>query len=77
MLQSDRSAILLQNNNVLAFCSFSTIGTDNKIPVFGCYNYANEREDLIDLKKKETKMESIRSFFKDAAKKGASVFKVT
>ena len=77
MLQRDCSAILLHNNNVLAFCSFSTIGTDDKIPIFGCYNYANEREDLTNLKKEETKTKSIRSFFKDAAKTGASVFKVT
>ena len=72
MLQKDCSAILLQDNNVLAFCTYSTISANDEIPIFGCYNYANELESLINLKKKQSLRESIGNIFTGGKKKTAS-----
>ena len=77
MLQGDYSAILLQENNVIGFCTRSTICPDNQIRIFWCYNYANEKERLIALEREKTKMESFRNSLKDTKNKAASCFSVT
>ena len=76
MLQKEYSAILLENNNVVAFSDYWFLYNNDKCR-FNCVNCEHEREELIKLEREKTKMALFGNSLKDKMKKAASCFLVT
>ena len=74
IFQIDNSAILLENNNVLAFCHY--MSSHDGTADFACVNYKDDREGIIKLEKEKPKM-GFCGLFRKKEKKTSSALQVT